>query len=389
MRTELALSIAAISAATICGCSSVDVGRPDIDPNAAKVVMALVMDETNYNDLGVGLEGDIVDLLRQTTEPTCDVDTDPCTPLYSIGFDPFPKCRVPEGQPEGTTAGVCVDPLRTERTPPPVGLDGANQIRLVLSKLLDPSVDTVFCSDPDVTTCNPASATLTGPDGPMPVDLIYDSSGSPVFSTEPYYEPYGPALVVRPIGVYYAGASYTLRIDPATIKDKDGAALNVPADITFTTGGIGLQSDRHQGQVGATPDIVTATNTAIAPNDVIQLFALAPVDEAGTAPTAAVADGDGNPVSVLVWLDRGTDPADCAGGTNPLLVNIVRTASTSSAGEALDWDAGEYTISIELHADKSSSTSTFESSFVVDGDRADPADDPSAVENFVLPAQCE
>jgi hypothetical protein len=356
------------------GCDSVDVGRLPDDPGPPRLVRILVQDE-DFSGAGRGL---ITDLLNTAPDLACD-EVNVCPAALRV------SCSIADGE----TAGLCVDPTKPFNTPASVGLPvelGGTQLRLVFSKLLALELPAAV-EGPD----GASIARLSTADGDVPVVRYFDPAGSPTETTDPVYlEPYGPALVLKPEAPLTAATTYTLTIDPAKLVDRAGQALAsdpagpIRTTYTFTTEAL--------YPVAASPDVLTSTSAAIAPNTVIQLELNAAAVEAGAA--VEVRDASGAPVATLVWLDRA-DAEDCEGSLSPRLLDVVRLSVT---GAPEPWAPGAYTINYggvraagspegRLSSD-AFGTAAFTTGFVVEGEPTDPAEDPSAVENFVLPGQC-
>jgi hypothetical protein len=294
---------------------------------------------------------------------------------------------IPEGELECSKnehACVCLDITKPINTPPPVADIGFSQIRLVFSERLAPSFDEAFTTDPSIVQ-------VSGPEGMVEVDSYYDPAGHPTLTTDPIFlEGWGPAIALRPTGSLLAGATYTVTLDAARMTDQNGEAVNqdkmgpLQPSYTFTTEPLAIFEDQ-------VPEAFTTTTAPFFTNDVIQVVANAPIDDANeatrTASGAVDVVGPSGPVAVTIWLDRGGDPADCAAGTNPRLLNVARSSTTASG--VIDWEPGEYTITYAVKAEGSTSEASLEATFVVADERGDPAEAPFAVENFVLPEQCQ
>ena len=361
-----------------CG---LDVGRPPIKPEPI-LYRILIQDERPGGTFIV------TDLLNEAEPATvaCS-DANPC-PGELLQY-----C-VPTA--EGSSDGFCEDPFNPLVQPPEVGIPvefGGNQIRLVFDQVMDNALDEALMND-----MGDAIIGLRDPNGPVEVVKYLDNAGGHEYSSIPQFEPFGPALVMKPVQSLNAGTTYTITLDPSQIKDAQGevptqarqkGAQPVPGEdiptepiqteYTFTTGGLAT------GEI--IPD-VTAEDTVIAPNAAIQVVANAPIAETTTGTNAAsgveVRDEAGDPVSIRAFNYRD-DPSDCAGSLDPRILVIIPTSTA--------WQPGTYTISFAGVAapvsgallDGGETTGTF----TVEGEPTDPATDPSARENFVAPADCE
>lgn len=383
MRFERAPSLVLCSlfASTFAACDSVDVGRPEIkgDPILYRIV---IQDEFPGGTFVV------TDLLNDADpEAVACNDSNPC---------PGELLQVCVPTAEGSSDGFCDDPLNPRAHPPEVGIPrmlGGNQIRLVFDQVMDHALDAALMED-----MSDAIIGLRDPNGRVDVVKYLDNAGGHDYSSIPQFEPFGPALVMKPVQSLNAGTTYTITLDPTQIKDAQGETpklarkvgaqpdpgVDIPTEpiqteYTFTTGGLVTAE--------IIPD-VTADGAVIAPNDVIQVAANAPIAEAATGTAAAagveVRDEGGNVVPVRAFNYRD-DPSDCEGTIDARLLVIVPTSTA--------WQPGMYTISFAGVAapvsgallDGGETTGTF----TVEGEPTDPAEDPSARENFVTPEDCE
>jgi hypothetical protein len=268
---------------------------------------------------------------------------------------------------------------------------GFNQVRLVFSKLLDPSVESVNI-DPmtgDATyTLTPGVLTMTGPGG-VAIDLtsggapgvppaFWDPIGSPSITSDPIVNPFGPALAINtpPLSV---NGTYTITIDGTKIHDhanqapvdQNGMALGSAYTVTFTVENLNV-----------TDNTADDAGDMLAPNDVVSLSMNSGMDPSTGMITATCG---GTAVMIEAWQDQGADPTMCA--PNDTLIDVM---AVSAPGVPMDWPVADCTISFVNVKDDGGGLGSFslDTTFTVAGADADPTADPQAFPNFVLPEQC-
>jgi hypothetical protein len=387
------------------GCDDITAGQLMEDSAPPKLLKLIVQDETARSGRYIA-----TDILDVAPGAACSVDS-PCT-ASALGY-PNPDCQIPDGM----TTGICPDQLSGSCAtsnlgefdligegppydscgtatdgPRPVYLGtpivgGGNAIRLVFSKLLDPSIEMVM-ADPMTgayTYALPAGAIeLDGPDGKplalIPNDpatgggLFYDAGGSPDTTSDPTVVPFGPAIVMKPAAPLAPNASYTVKItDPSKFVDHAKQQVsNWMSPYSFKTEQLTV--------IAAFPDI-TVDMATVLPDDVIQLTTNSDVV---LDPANFTLGCGGTPVKLLVWKDQGADPTMCM--DTPSLIDIV---AVDAGGTPVDLPDGMVcTLKIDGMKDNSLGLSTFAGSykFTVKGPK-DPTDG-SSVTNYILPADC-
>ena len=355
MRTRIGLSLFGLAtvAVGLPSCDNLDAGRLADDPEAPVITRILVQDANTYV---------VTDLLNDSLPLKCS-DINPC-PVGTSGLSPT-TCHIPDGM----TEGECDNPTSNTNIIP-IG-DGATlQVRVILSKSLDPGptsgasavgpggVEEVTLQDGSKVYkfADPTAVQLIGPDGKevgatacrmddecasghcdngqCRIAKYYTPSGSNWDTADPIFEPLGPALVIDILEPLEFSATYTIKVNGASLKDKTAKVLTETsvngkkspinsAGYTFKTEALAA--------LGATPDITSSPT--IAPNDVIQVEYAGPVD---AKMIKAEVKGMAGTVATEVWNDL-----DDMCTADPVLVNIF-----VSGGSAQRWPAGKLTISI-------------------------------------------
>ncbi|MSP61301.1 MAG: hypothetical protein EXR72_13340 [Myxococcales bacterium] len=434
MRTRFLSSAGMLSAAltfaggvAATGCDAITAGQPGEDPGPPKLLKVIVQDERPSHFVAT----DILDNRPLAKCTVCDdahpgCKENPCTPSQ-YGY-PAGECSVKKGEVDGE----CPNPLAAG--PVTIGdavAAGGNSIRLVFSKLLDPSIEEVT-KDKTNGQYNYKLAEgivkLIGPDGMevklagekapgkgfagSPPGAYWDPAGSMSGTSDTITAPFGPAIVMKPAGQLSPGGKYKIVLDTSRAVDRkkqtpvaaDGKTkLPNPYEVEFTVEEISV--------TGATPD-VTAEMAEIAPNDAIQIAFNSGVDEATAVVT--LKDKDGKVIPIVVFSDVGgfgglhgdpdpmdVDPTACGDNFNDHVLNIIAvdTADCGPSGKnhnkkecekykPVKLKEGEYTLTFTALKDDILATSgafSFEAVFAVAGMPTDPAEDPSAAANFLLP----
>lgn len=388
MRTRWLFVLALMPCALACpSCDALDVGTLQDDPNPPRLVKILIQDELPRGGRNIA-----TDLLEKSAHVACS-DLRPC----ADGNQANQPCVIPDGQ----TMGVCPDPLDPAETPPALGtplLAGGNQIRLVFDKALDPSIEKVLmdAGTQYVYLFDGAAAELDGPDGkPVPSAIYYDASGSPNLTSDIFVSPFGPAIVIKPDAPLGPGLTYTIKIDPSRIHDRRGQKATedlagpIHTTYAFTTEAM-YPLIFSPDDTAVTPDGGGDAYDSITPNDVVTITLNTAADPATLKPT--VTDGNGKAVEALAFVDEGADPMDCF--EDDTRIDVVY----APGGVIHDWPPGTYTITLaatsaqnpsqSLKGDAFGKTSPPSYSFTVEGKNSLPADDPQAIDNFVLPGGC-
>lgn len=377
------------SLALMGGCDDLTAGRAAEPAGAVRLTRVLVQD-ARFIGGPPAQRGAVIDLLDDAAPTACS-DVNPCINQFLLAQTTPPlACSDPKG-------GVCVDPLKLPATGVPLNA-GATNIRLVFNKLLDPSIETVTVgasgapTGPSPYALKPGLVELLGPDGKPVADTSasWINDGSPDFTSDPIFIPFGPAIVVTP-GSLAPRSNYIIRLHPsllhgrdgAPVADKSGVTLADPTDLAFTTEDV-------TANAGATYPDFTMTPATIAPNEVVQLGYWSALDEATVMPTIS------GPVGFVAanleaYADRGASPvkADCDAALNPSLIDFVYTTG-GAARMASDWPAGDYTLTFT--ARDATGQRTYSSPplhFTVAGADGDPTTDANASAQHVIPEACK
>ncbi|MCB9652964.1 MAG: hypothetical protein H6729_02385 [Deltaproteobacteria bacterium] len=362
-------------------CESVDTGHLEDPSTPPKLVRLLIQDEQPFGRFSA------TDILRDADPEAAN---NVCSERNPCAAELGQFCNIAPG----STTGFCIDPLNPRITPPAIGIPmvyGGNQIRLVFDQGLASTLDAQLQMEDDTTVM------LTRDGAPIAAVKYVDNSGSPAYSAFPTLEPFGPAIVLKPLEPLVPSVMYAITFDAEKVIDRDGQSLAASdsGPYNFTMEGF--------YPFGVVPDVLSSTTTVIAPNSVVQFSLNAAVDEMtlpfGTTATVTatslrsikVTNESGESVLVRGWIDRGMDPSACA--PNGRTFNVIRS---TSAGVAQDWAPGVYTMSFESVEAADSDTmlgsdafgSPLSVTFSVGTDRADPGEDPMAIENMVLPENC-
>jgi hypothetical protein len=153
--------------------------------------------------------------------------------------------------------------------------------------------------------------------------------------------------VIRPTVPPHASTTYSIKIDPTKIKDKQGDAVTNDANgpirttYSFTTEGLYPIPNAFTGATAVSPDFTSpdamGNPTKVAPDDAFLISLNANVDPATvTDGIVTVKAADGSTVAVHAFLDQGGDPTMCI--ANPRQVDIVPAAGA--------WAAGTYSITV-------------------------------------------
>lgn len=426
--TSLCLALGGV--AGITGCDNIDAGRLPEDTAPPKLVRVLFQDDTI-----VGGRGLATDLLDTSTGQACS-DTNPCVSPY--------VCGERNGEPLGD--GKCHNHNSTLEVPPPIGnpVGAAGlQIRLVFSKIIDPSIEKVFMkqcaksavgcqtdTDCDMSkdptnTCSvergpgraaytyainpPDLVTLLGPgDKAIKATVAYAPGGSPVETSDKIFNPHGPAITVTPAVPLAPDTSYKLVVKAGLIKDRKGqqladakgTSLGETTTIEFKTEGLFVMQNWNCpsfnciGYNGATinwPETSTPNDEQeIAPNHFINLHFNADIDE--TTADKITVKGPSGDVKYAAFNNRD-DPEDCEGTQDWRSLNIV---AVDDMGKATKWAPGSYTVTITgVAADGNSSATVAPLTLKIkvrdkdaDPKSEDPMESTFVLDNLVMPSDC-
>jgi hypothetical protein len=408
MRTQFVyvglLSLVAGGLVGTAGCDNVTAGQSS-DPKGPPMLAKILVQDARFlgefpNRLAV------TDLIDNAMPQACS-EVQPCVQQFTVGFtSPDVSC----------TNGFCNDPLKTPAAGVPLAIGAplvfaapdmrdagsGMQIRIIFNKILDNSIEEVKM-DPtqapgktNTYDLKAGIAELDDPTGEVPSTKYYDNTGTPQFPADLEYEPMGPAIVLKPQVPLAPATKYTIKLNTAMIKDRQG---NAPADqngsplpatytLDFTTEPL-TPATEVQGSGDFSPNFPDFSDPmmppTIAPNNVLQFGFWAPVN--GDTATVTVKDSTGATVATAIgYSDRGADPTMCTtADPSNYLFDIV---NTDGAGAPAAWPLGDYTVTFTVTAAGSASTYSPKAplAFTVDG-MADPMD-PNGFESHVTPAQC-
>lgn len=331
-----ALSLLAFAAPAISSCDGITTGQLSDPPGPPILQKILIQDEAPTGGRNVA-----TDLLDQTPTVACS-ERVPC--LTGDKFS-HPPCDL--------DAGVCPDPLKPSQTPPAIGTPkslGGNMIRIVFDKLLDPAIESE--------SINPITGQIGGyaladpsiigvyddKGNELPSLKYWDPIGSPTLTSDLFQNPHGPALVLKPNGAFLPLASYSIRIKPELIKDRQGRAVAKDINGAPVATSYPFTMEGFHAAGGALVDINPPTGGAIDVKDVLAIKTTARFDPASLKVTVKQ---NGNIIETVAAPEFGADPKHCASAAaSPLQINIFRVTGE----DRTDWDEGDYTVSISAVA---------------------------------------
>ncbi len=326
--------IVLVAALALAACDATDDGQLTEDPGPPVLVKLLIQDALPSGRTVM------TDLLDKKAPIACS-DRDPCP-----SGDRFsnPPCDL--------TTGLCPDPRNPKNTLAPIGTissttPGGNQIRLVFSKLLDPGIETETTINGQIMGYplkDPSMVTLANTQGKqLPADVVWTPIGSPTLSSDPFNDPYGPALVLKNRQPLIPLTDYTLNLKLATMKDAAGQAVAVdvngdPVATSYTFKTEGFRA------AGGSLFIVDSEGT-MDTRDALVIKTNARYDLRTLQVT--VKKG-GQPVSIETHPEYITDATGCHFVTDsPQQITIFFL----DGGNQADWPEGEdYTVSVSVKA---------------------------------------
>ena len=334
------------------------------DPSGPVMLMRIMVQDAQP----FGVRGAAMDLLDTPGSPlstatACDASHQCLADYLLQQVSPNVAC---------TSAGTCTDPLAAgdaPLTPPETGRQGeagGTQLRLVFNKLLSSSI-----KPSDVLEVVDAAGT------PVPGTALWDPSGSPTVSSDPILIPFGPALVFKPNTPFNAHAQYTIHVNAALVTDRSGNPMADQTGVVVTgTYAKSFTSEALTLLPQTTISDVTKAGLSITPDDILQLGFNAPA----ASSTACTASTGGAPVLVKAYAEAGADATGCA-AADATLVDIVAVDAT---GAAIDWPAGDYTISCAVDAAGGGGSTTVAGTFTVGGAAAQ-GDPQSRTQHVICP----
>lgn len=375
MKRALTGSVLILTAAfSPFGCDDVDVGRLLEAEGGPQIAAIHVQDGSRRGGRFV-----ITDVLLAAEPLLACSHTNPCPAEFGaadIETGAPIVCQFPaseDAKDENDKVGTCPDPMHPLVHPAPVGIDAPgfrNQIRVVFNKQLDNTLDAALQAE------GQTIAVLADSSGArVAARTYYDNTGVNLRVAFPFAEPAGPAIVFRPTSTLLAGETYTISLQAAQIKDKDGTAAQAQATYSFTMEALHPYN-------GIAPDLSASLDTT----DVVSLFLNAPANAAPRTSDQAVTRS-GAPVFVTAFVND-----NCEDGGDVTQVNIARTSST---GEPLEWEEGEYTYDfsnlVAAAGPKGAKVAADALGTALSGTftvTATTAESDQDIGNFVLPSQC-
>ncbi len=357
-------------------CDDVDVGRPDEPTGGPSLYAIHLQDGTRRGGRFI-----TTDLLQVGKPLLACSHTNPCPAemgYHDLETDAVIGCQFTaeeQAKPLDQQTGTCNDPLHPEIHPPAVGIQDptfGNWLRVAFNKQLDNAIDAALQMD------GQAIAVLTDSAGTrVAATAYYDNAGVNLRVAFPFAEPVGPAIVLRTTALL-AGETYRLTLDPAQIKDKAGNTAALEKNTYEFT------MEALHPYNGVSPDL----SAPIDGEDVISFGFQAPAAVNGAETTDAVVQRAGQPVTVTVFID-----GNCEGEGDNTVINVARTSST---GEPMEWEDGEYTFDLS-DAVKSASPmgakaaadaygSPLTGTFTV---TATTAESETGFSHFTLPSACD
>jgi hypothetical protein len=361
MRTQFLyvglLSMTLAGGLVSAGCDSNHTGQPSDPSGPVKLIRIMVQDDDTSASGGRSVAVDLLDGAGSplSTAVACNDDLNPCIPEFNFnlgGAVPDFSC----------VSGFCLDPLQPASPTGPVkiqvadgspGSVGGTEIRLVFNKLLNADkIETIMPvagppGSDESYALNDGVADLKGPDGAIvPSVKIWDGGGSPVNTSDIILNPFGPAIVIKPMAPLLAASNYTIVIHSGMIVDRKGNPMAdqngnvVTGDYTrpFTTEGLTvLSANPDITATGAMPPVAIPTDAA---------FEFTFNTNIATTPTIAVT-GTNLPAGATILgypataADPTATPPTCALAGVP---NVEDFTLVDATGKALAWPAGDYTL---------------------------------------------
>jgi hypothetical protein len=394
----LALGATAATAASIStSCDDITTGQLPDDPGPPVLTHVLIQDLTFAG--GRRMATDLLEADTPAGEKCTTRDPCPAGEAYQSLHCHFPDPAVDDG--------ICPRPLRPQETPAPITSKrlAGTQIRIVLSKVLANNTDStrydteakaiVYDLKPEIKS----SIGLFDENGKEVVvdDKYYDPAGSPNDTSDLFFTPYGPALVIKLKTALTPLKKYSIRFDRTLLKDKKGQAVDandrlghpVKGEYPFTVEDFYIiDPDNGGGNVGFNQLKREPGGQKIKPEQAVVLFSNCPFDPFSIK--ATVRDANGKEVKVEAGAEVGFRPVYCDDFRSSERINIVHV---DDKGHEAKWDVGIYTVDLfataqevpglALKADnlgKSPFTGVkFEVKVALPEEKYDPVKDPFAV----------
>jgi hypothetical protein len=456
MRTQFYVGLLSMLAGGLlggaAGCSDITAGQPS-DPAGPPELVHVIIQDQGWTGAPTQRYS-VTDLLdTEATNPDLPCsDTEPCLVGYVEGFSGCSSSpNVCAAEPGANFAcscstvstslkgyyicgagktGTCNDPLKAPasgipiygRTGDPGDLGAGFQIRVVFSKVLNNQIENVSV---DTTQGPGAGNTYQLKDGilelddskgmPVATNAIYDNGGTPGingdFPSDLLQAPLGPALVLQPMTQLDVGSTYTIKLNTAMIKDREG---NAAADASGAALGATVSFTFKTEDITPNPNTLFLGDAMgnVLPNEEL-LFAFWGRVDPTTVKLGAdsVLPAGADPKKIEFFQSLGSDPLACkAGSPSGATVNL-RAVYTSAPGMPADWPTGTYKLHFTVQ--DYHHIETFDSNalsadgmslltFTVSGMDGDPTMDTNAsglngqtdpmtmdpLYNFVLPEQC-
>ena len=342
-------ALAAAAAGTTSSCDDINTGQLPDDTGPPVLTHVLIQDLTFAGGRRMA-----TDLLEKIGGDKCTT-RDPCP--SGEAYQSL-KCHFPD---PAKDEGICPKPLRTEETPAPITSKrlAGTQIRIVLSKVLANSTDSGRRYDPEakayVYDLDEAIKNSIGLYDDAGKEVVvdykyYDPAGSPDDTSDLFFTPYGPALVIKLKTALVPLKKYSIRFDPALLKDKKGQSVApndrlgspVQKEYPFTVEDFYIiDPENGGGNVGFDQLKRQPGGQKIKPEQAVVLFSNSPFDP--TSIKATVRDANGKEVRVEAGADVGFRPVYCDDFRSSERINIIRI---DDKGREAKWDVGIYTIDL-------------------------------------------
>lgn len=309
--------------------------------------------------------------------------------------------------------GICPRVLRPQETPAPSTTNrlGGTWIRLVFSKVMandtdQPVYDPVAQKITQYTLRDDLAKSIGLYDGDreLPTTKYYDPAGSPNDTSDLFFTPYGPAIVMKPKAQLVPLKKYSIRLNPALLKDRTGQTLAatdrlgaaVLSVYEFTVEDFYMiDPENGGGNVGFDQLKREPGGQKIKPEQAVVLFANWPFDPKTVS--AVVRDSKGNVFPAEATGDLGTRPIICRESISSERINVLPVG-----GRMATWPVGNYTLDLMAVAQdlpgvnaKADNLGTrefkgvpFEVKVAEPDEKYDSEKDPFAIRNLLSPSEC-
>ena len=326
------LALLGLAASPLLFCDSVETGQIPEDPGPPVLMKILIQDRNPPSLLG---RQTATDLLDERPPIKCS-DREPCPAGEAYGH---PPCNM--------KAGVCPNPYQLTETPVLVGV-GGTQVRFVFNKRLDPALSKPKVDDKGKRTgselVDPSLISVHDAAGKELsfIDKFFDPTGNPTETSDPFVNPFGPALVVR-LDALQPLSKYSVRLKAAGAKDAKGQVLAkdvngkpIAEQYEFTTEGLhsaGGALDDLDGTLDPRDALIMKTSLEFQPGS---LKVTAKIQREG---------GVTEEVGVRAFPFNPMAPA-CCDPSSPLQFIVFRYQD----GDNVPWEVGDYLLTVQAIA---------------------------------------